>query len=67
MGKRDIVLDGVHYRADREALVRDGGSGQWYAVVVDAQRGRCIDRRVPEGTFRTMRECVAAIRAHHHK
>lgn len=66
MSKRDLHLAGIHYRADREALVRDGGDGAgwWYAVRVDPKMGRVIDRTVPDGHFRSMRECHAAIATH---
>jgi len=66
VGRRVLVLDGVVYEANREALVRDGGGPSaypWYATIEDG--GACIDQRVPEGYFRTMRECHAAIREHH--
>jgi hypothetical protein len=65
---RKLVLDNVTYLADRESLVREGGasgSDRWYAVVLDAEHGACIDARVPEGYFPTMRACHAAISRHH--
>lgn len=65
---RRLALDGVVYLADREALVREGGTtgpNRWYAVVLDPEHGACIDERVPEGYFPTMRACHEAIRRHH--
>jgi hypothetical protein len=65
---RRLEIDGTVYLADREALVREGGAAgpdRWYAVVLDPEHGASIDERVPEGFFRTMRQCHAAIREHH--
>lgn len=66
--RRTLVLNGTTYYANREAPVRDGGSPgvsrhPWYASVED--NGSCIDDRVPEGYFRSMKECHRAITEHH--
>jgi len=63
--RREVTLAGVTYRAEREALRREGGeAGRWYAVRIDPRDGAVIDRTVPPGYFRTMRECHGAIATH---
>jgi hypothetical protein len=56
--RRTLILDDVVYRADRDGKL-------WYALVVDPKKGRLIDRRVPSGMFKTMRETHDAIRRRH--
>lgn len=68
--KRDLVIDGVRYRVSREYSVKEGGPEgmsrwPWFALVVDEKHGYCIDQRVPQEHFRTLAECVDAIRRHH--
>ena len=52
------------YTFSKEDLVRDGGSGKWYVVFDDPKEGACIDDRVPEGVYDTLREAKAALLAH---
>lgn len=59
MIRREVIIDGVTYRAEREALVRDGGDRrQWFIV-------RCDTRLIVDlGTFPTMGAAHAALRWH---
>jgi hypothetical protein len=54
---------GLTFYAQREALARDGGSppGQWYWVIEDPIMGACIDERVPEAYFKTLRAARSAL------
>ncbi len=65
--QRHVSIDGVRYYIDQEEAARDGGSPPrwWYCVIFDLERGGwCIDERVPEEYFRTLREAKAALLRH---
>lgn len=63
-GSHVYEIAGDRYEFAREPLVRDGGSGLWYVAFLDPHHGACLDGRVPEGQYRTLRDAKFALSRH---
>ena len=57
-------IAGNQYEITRESPARDGGTGLWYVAFLDPNDGPCLDERVPEAQYRTLREAKHTLRAY---